>query len=227
MSSHLWWEQRGLPKLAFWWLDIGIRHIGSNVCLLSYLHVTLLLVGTTKGCVFGFLTISCQWIVSAWHRNLFWSTYTPPLRISAEKQTETDRERTLSKQTHTLWLSEYFACFYLDDALTHPDTVYSMPELLTYFWTRWKWHLIITFFHLRVRLRSKHPIVWHTSNRSCEGNQNNAWPYWYDYNLWSYPSLFSSSFAQDGMSRYNMAWADIINYTLLWSQHKIQKGFKT
>ncbi|KAG7262456.1 hypothetical protein CRUP_008918 [Coryphaenoides rupestris] len=26
--------------------------------------------------------MSCQWMVSAWQRNLFWSTYTPPPRIS-------------------------------------------------------------------------------------------------------------------------------------------------
>ena len=47
-----------------------------------YSHVTLLLVGTITGLFLGFFTMSCQWIVSAWHRNLFWSTYTPPPRIS-------------------------------------------------------------------------------------------------------------------------------------------------
>ena len=47
-----------------------------------YSHVTLLLLGTTTGLFLGFFTMSCQWIVSAWHRNLFLSTYTPPPRIS-------------------------------------------------------------------------------------------------------------------------------------------------
>lgn len=44
----------------------------------------LLLVGTTNGWIRGFLTMSCQWMVSAWHRNLLRSTYTPPFKISVE-----------------------------------------------------------------------------------------------------------------------------------------------
>lgn len=69
----------------------------STVCLLGYLHVTLLLVGTTTWGIPEFLTMSCQWIVSAWQRNLFWSTYTPPLRISGKEK----REIAQSKQIHT------------------------------------------------------------------------------------------------------------------------------
>ena len=62
--------------------------------LLGYLHETLLLVGTTTACIRGFFTMSCQWIVSAWHRNLFLSTYTPPLRISVEKREHTFNDDT-------------------------------------------------------------------------------------------------------------------------------------
>jgi len=48
-----------------------------------YSHVLpLLLDGTTRSSERGFLMMSCQWMVSAWHKNLFWSTYTPPFRIS-------------------------------------------------------------------------------------------------------------------------------------------------
>lgn len=51
-----------------------------------YLQVTLLLAGTTSGWIREFFTMSCQWIVSAWHRNLFRSTYTPPFKISVERR---------------------------------------------------------------------------------------------------------------------------------------------
>lgn len=71
--------------------------------MFGYLHVTLLLVGTTTGWTRGFLTMSCQWIVSAWHRNLFWSTYTPPLRISAEKSKNT---QSIHIHNRLFWVSE-------------------------------------------------------------------------------------------------------------------------
>lgn len=60
-------------KCLFWLLQIFFSHF-LHVYHLDYLHVTLLLVGTTTGWILGYLTISCQWIVSAWHKNLFWST---------------------------------------------------------------------------------------------------------------------------------------------------------
>lgn len=52
-----------------------------------YSHPLLLLLdGTTSSSAWGFLIMSRQWMVSAWHRNLFWSTYTPPFSISAREE---------------------------------------------------------------------------------------------------------------------------------------------
>lgn len=56
------------------------------------LHVMLLLVGTTSGWIRGCLTMSCQWMVSAWHRKLLRSTYTPPFKISVETREAMERE---------------------------------------------------------------------------------------------------------------------------------------
>lgn len=94
-----------------------------------YLHATLLFVGTTTGWILGFLTMSCQWIVSAWHRNLFWSTYTPPLRISEEKEKNT-------QSIHSFYLSLPFFSQVTDPDIaglsqTHWSTRYCMSDALS------------------------------------------------------------------------------------------------
>lgn len=66
-------------------------HLGLLVALVSthvlYSHPRLLLLdGTTSRSAWGFLIMSRQWMVSAWHRKMFWSTYTPPFRISAKRE---------------------------------------------------------------------------------------------------------------------------------------------
>lgn len=71
--------------------------------LTDNLHVMLLLVGTTSGWIRGFLTMSCQWMVSAWHRNLLRSTYTPPFKISVKTREEIkDRVSVWEKVISTL-----------------------------------------------------------------------------------------------------------------------------
>lgn len=79
------------------WLTLGIGwHVGVGVVRL-YSHPGLLLLDdTTRSSARGFLMMSCQWMVSAWHKNLFWSTRTPPFSISAEqgkiKKDKTERD---------------------------------------------------------------------------------------------------------------------------------------
>lgn len=191
---------------------------------LGYLHVTLLLVGTTTGWRRGFLTMSCQWIVSAWHRNLFWSTYTPPLRISVEK-----RERTVNTDTHRApWVLNCFAWrmhLIQQSCYQAPDVIFNCQLFPPYHFRINNWHGQTLHVQIKIIRLDRHFILFFPSEgRSrVRGLGGSSWS-WDKHTLPLLQPLIFSHFCCFSHPSIPTVRADRINYASQPSQHRIHPG---